>query len=53
MDREDAIYLTAVALVAVGAGLYSIPAGAIAAGVMLAVPSFVAFFRSNGKGPQK
>jgi hypothetical protein len=38
MDREDWMYLSAAGLIAVGASLYSTPAGLIVLGVMLLIP---------------
>lgn len=53
MDSEDVLYIAAIALVGVGAGLYSVPAGLICAGLMMGFPPAVSLLARNRKGPQK
>ena len=49
MDVEDKLYLTAAVLIGVGAGTYSIGAGLIAFGLMLAFGPVLSMLRS-GRG---
>lgn len=51
MDREDWIYLGAVALVAVGAGLFHVGAGLICAGIGVGFPFVQTMAR--GSRPKK
>lgn len=51
MDFEDGLYLTAAAIVGIGAGLLSPGAGLICFGSMLALPPVLSMLR--GSGPPK
>jgi hypothetical protein len=53
MDFEDALFVVATMLIGVGVGCYSAPAGAIAVGLMLAIPPVLSMLRSGAGADKK